>query len=155
MAEITPPEQGYVARVAGPLYLLLFPVPVVCFVAALVTDVAYSSTAFLMWLHFSEWLIAGGLVLGAFAAIALIAEFIAIRKTGAGSVGWAHLALFFAALVVELINAFLHTRDGWTAVVPGGMAFSAVGVVLTLAAVATLFRTRIAWIPHRQLEVMP
>ena len=64
MAEIARHRGNGVARVIAPIYLLLFPIPVVCFVAALVTDIAYSASAYLMWLHFSEWLIAAGLAFG-------------------------------------------------------------------------------------------
>ena len=48
--------------------------------------------------------------------------------------------LFYAALIVELFNAFVHTIDGWTAVVPTGMMLSIIGALLALAAVGALFR---------------
>jgi uncharacterized membrane protein len=158
MAEITTRHvESGVARVTAPIYLLLFPIPVVCFVAALLTDIAYAKSATIMWLNFSEWLIAAGLLFGALAAIVLIVEFLASRAIRTGRTGWAHLVLFFAALIVELFNAFLHTRDGWTAVVPGGMTLSVVGVLLALAAVGTLFTVPVAWVVHRQrhAEVRP
>ena len=69
MAEIQQHTERRVATVTGPMYLLLFPIPVVCFLGALISDIAYSATAFLMWLHFSEWLIAAGLAFGALAAV--------------------------------------------------------------------------------------
>jgi len=147
--------EGGVARVAGPLYLLLFPVPVVLFVAALVSDVAYAKSANIMYLNFSEWLIAAGLLFGALAAIVLVVEFCASRAIRSGGVGWTHLVLFFAALVVELFNMFFHTRDGYTAVVPAGMTLSVIGVLLALASVAALFTVPVAWVVHRRVEVMP
>jgi uncharacterized membrane protein len=147
--------EGGVARVIAPIYLLLFPIPVVCFIAALLTDIAYAKSAYIMWLNFSEWLIDAGLLFGALAAIALIVEFCASRAIRTGRVGWTHLVLFFAALVVELFNAFFHTRDGWTAVVPTGMTLSAIGVLLALAAVATLFTVPVTWVVHRHVEVLP
>ena len=137
------------AGVTGPVYLLLFPIPVVCFLAALVTDIAYASTAYLMWLHFSEWLIAAGLAFGALAALVLLIEFFARPLIRTGAFGWSHLVLFYASLVVELFNALVHTIDGWTAVVPTGMILSVVGAILALAAVGVLFRVPIAWIEHR------
>jgi uncharacterized membrane protein len=143
MADSTVRIESGAARVASPIYLLLFPIPVVCFVAALVTDLAYSATAYLMWLHFSEWLIAAGLAFGVLAALVLLVEFIASRTTRMG-LGWAHLLLFYAALVVELVNSLVHTIDGWTAVVPTGMIASIIGVVLALAATASLFRAPLA-----------
>nr|HET7857798.1 DUF2231 domain-containing protein [Caldimonas sp.] len=153
MAEVITRSESGVARVSGPIYLLLFPVPVVLFVAALVTDIAYAKSASITWLNFSEWLIAAGLLFGALAAIVLIVEFLASRAIRAG-VGWAHLVLFFAALIVELFNMFIHTRDGWTAVVPTGMTLSILGVILAIAAVATLFTVPVVWVVHRRLEVV-
>ena len=138
-----------VASVAAPIYLLLFPIPVVCFLAALITDIAYSASAFLMWLHFSQWLIAAGLAFGALAALMLAIEFFASRAIRAGAFGWTHLVLFYATLVVELFNAFFHTDDGWTAVVPRGMTLSIVGAILALAAVAALFLIPVTWVSHR------
>jgi uncharacterized membrane protein len=143
-------ENSGVARAAAPIYLLLFPVPVVLFIAALVTDIAYAKSASITWLNFSEWLIAGGLVFAVLAAIALIVEFCTSRAIRAG-VGWAHLVLFFAALIVELFNALVHTRDGWTAVVPTGMTLSILGTILAIAAVATLFRIPVTWVVHREV----
>ena len=152
MAEIVARPESAVAGVTGPLYLLLFPIPVVCFVGALVTDVAYAGSAFLMWLHFSEWLMAVGLAFGALAAIVLLIEFFASRAIRAGAFGWTHLVLFYAALVVELFNAFHHTIDGYTAVVPTGLVLSIVGAVLALAAVGVLFFVPVTWFTHREVR---
>jgi len=150
MAETVSHTESGVVRVAAPIYLLLFPIPVVCFVAALVTDVAYSDSASLMWLHFSEWLIAAGLAFGALAALALLVEFLASRAARRGRFGWPHLLLFYGAIVVELFNALVHTIDGWTAVVPTGMTLSVVGAILALAAVASLFRAPVAWVTPQE-----
>lgn len=139
-----------VARLIAPIYLVLFPIPAVCFVAALLTDIVYSAGAFLMWLHFSEWLIAAGLAFGALAALALLLEFFANRFIRAGAIGWWHLALFYAALVVELINSLVHTADGWTAVVPTGLVLSIVGAILVLAAVGTAFFVPVTWVERRK-----
>ena len=155
MAAIDPHRESGVARVTAPIYLLLFPVPVVAFIAALLTDVAYARSGNIMWLNFSEWLVAAGLLIGALAAIVLIVEFIASRAIRTGTLGWTHLLLFVAALVVELFNMFFHTRDGFTAVVPAGMALSIIGVLLALAAVGTLFRLPVTGVVRRRTEVMP
>jgi len=154
MTEVYTRRESGVARATSPIYLLLFPIPVVCFVGALATDLAYSASAYLMWLHFSEWLIATGLAFGALAALALLIEFLARPAIRRGGLGWAHLVLFYAALVVELINALVHTIDGWTAVVPTGMTLSIVGAILAVAAAGTLFRVPVTWVETRR-EVMP
>ena len=140
---------GPVASFTGPIYLLLFPIPVVCFLGAVITDSVYSSTAVIEWLAFSEWLLAAGLFFGLFAAIALLIEFIAndsVRVT----IGWAHLVLFCAALLAELGNSFHHTIDGWTAVVPTGLILSIIGSLLALGAVVTLFRLPVTWVVTRE-----
>ena len=150
MADIAVPLENGLARATAPVYLSLFPIPIVCFLAALVTDIAYSRGAALMWLNFSEWLIAAGLAFGALAALALLVEFFASPLIRRGSTGWIHLLLFYGALVVELFNALVHTSDGWTAVVPTGMSLSAIGALLGLAAAAVLRRLRVTWAPRRE-----
>jgi uncharacterized membrane protein len=152
MAESVKSVRGRVASVAGPIYLLLFPVSVVCFLAALVTDIAYSASALLMWLHFSQWLIAAGIAFGVVAALVLVIEFLASRAIRAGNFGWAHLALFYASLITEIFNAFVHTIDGWTAVVPVGMMLSIGGAILALAAVAALFFVPVTWVEFREVR---
>jgi len=150
MAEIVGHSNRRAASAAGPIYLLLFPIPVVCFLGALATDVAYRSSAFLMWLHFSEWLIAAGLAFGALAALVLLIEFVASGAIRRGRTGWAHLLLFYATLIVELLNAFVHSIDGWTAVVPTGLSLSIIGALLALAAVGALLYVPVTWIELRE-----
>ena len=94
-----------------PISAMFVPVPVVCFVGALITDLAYrGSGGTLLWVNFSSWLIAAGLVFGAIAAVVLLVD--AFR----GAAGWPAFALLLAAWIVEFINSLVHARDGWTAV---------------------------------------
>ena len=124
-------------RIGGyrhPIYSALFPVPVVCFLGVVLTDFAYvQSGGNLLWLAFASWLLLAGLLVGAIAALVLLID--VIRDPLMRSLfGWAHLLLFYAALLVELLNIFIHERDGWTAVVPVGMALSIIGAVAILIA---------------------
>lgn len=150
MAEFVQKKTSPVATVTGPLYLLLFPIPVVCFVGALLTDIVYSGDAVIEWLNFSEWLIAAGLALGAFAALASLVELIAAAPLRTSILGWGHIFLFWAAMVVELFNSLVHSVDGWTAVVPTGLILSVIGSLLAVAAVTTLFFVPVAWVPARE-----
>lgn len=112
-----------------PISAMFVPVPVVCFVGALITDLAYrGSGGTLLWVNFSSWLIAAGLVFGAIAAIVLLVDVFR------GAAGWPAFALLLAAWIVEFINSLVHARDGWTAVVPTGLILSIVGAVLVLIA---------------------
>jgi uncharacterized membrane protein len=116
-----------------PIYSILLAVPIVCFAGGLVTDLVYSSSdGNLLWLDFSSWLIAAGLVFGGVAGLALIIELIRSVRLRRAVGPSASLLLLLAAWIVELINSFVHARDGWTAVVPLGLVLSIAGVVLIL-----------------------
>jgi uncharacterized membrane protein len=134
-----------IAIVRHPIYPILLPVPVVCFLGALLSDIAYvESDGNLLWLAFSSWLLLVGLLVGAIAALVLLIDF--VRSPGMRTTsGWAHLLLFYAALLVELFSTFIHERDGWTAVMPFGLTLSAVAVLLLLVA---------AWLRRPAVEVV-
>jgi uncharacterized membrane protein len=121
-----------IAIARHPIYSMLLPVPVVCFIGALITDLCYQgSGGNLIWVNFSSWLIAAGLFFGAIAGVVLLIDLIRGAARGTG-LGWWHFGLLLAAWIVELINSFVHARDGWTAVVPDGLVLSIVAVLLVL-----------------------
>jgi uncharacterized membrane protein len=118
------------AAIGGqPIHSMLIQFPVVCFTLAFLTDLAYWRTADLMWYRFSAWLLLAGLVFGALAAIAGIIDFLARRELRAQGPGWPHTIGSIAVLILAVINSFLHAGDGWTAIVPWGVALSAVTVI--------------------------
>jgi uncharacterized membrane protein len=110
------------------IHQLLAPFSVAYFTAALVTDLAYWRTAEIMWERFSVWLIAGGLVMAALVAVAAIID-LAFRKQ---MTDWPRTLGFALAVLLSLLNVLVHSRDGYTAVVPTGLTFSAI-VVFILA----------------------
>lgn len=120
--------------IAGHPYSALFlPVPIVCFTGALLTDIAYAnSDGNIQWENFSDWLLAAGLVFGAIAAILMLIDLARLRQLRT-TLGWGSFGLLVVTLVVELINSFVHARDGWTAVVPTGLILSAIGAVLIMS----------------------
>ena len=60
-----------------PIQAMILPVPIVCFIGALVTDLAYyCSGGNLLWLNFSSWLITTGLVFGAVALVVQLVDLI-------------------------------------------------------------------------------
>jgi uncharacterized membrane protein len=133
MAEaVARPPVRLISIVRHPIYSMLLPVPVVCFLGALLTDVAYvDSGGNLAWLAFTSWFLLVGLLFGAIAALVLLIDFIrspAMRRAA----GWTHLLLFYAALLIELLSIFIHSRDGWTAVAGLGLMLSIIGSVLIL-----------------------
>lgn len=134
MAERVEHQPGRRVGIAGHPYSALFlPVPIVCFTGAFLTDVAYSNSGGnLLWVNFSSWLLAAGLVFGAIAAALMLIDLARLPQLRS-TLGWSSLALLIVAWGVELINSFIHARDGWTAVVPLGMILSAIGAVIIMS----------------------
>lgn len=115
-----------------PLHPLLVPFPIVCFVGALITDLAYWRTAFIMWSNFSAWLITAGLVMGGLAALLGLIDYAANRAVRRLRAAPWHMGINIVVMLLELINILVHSRDGWTSVVPEGLALSTISVALLL-----------------------
>jgi len=109
---------------------LLVPFPIAYFTAAFVTDLAYWQTADVMWESFSDWLITAGLVTAGFAAIAFVIDFVGGKRSR--TLAWPHAVGYALAVLLSLLNAFVHSRDGYTAVVPTGLMLSGLVVVILL-----------------------
>ena len=121
------------ANIAGhPLHAMLVPIPATCFVGALVTDIAYAETANMQWANFSVWLLAVGLIVALFAVIAGFIDFLGDRRIRNLNAVWVHAIGNAVALIVEIFNVFIHSRDAYTSVVPTGLILSAVAVVILL-----------------------
>ena len=113
-----------------PLHPMLVPFPIVGFLGALVTDIAYAQTANVQWSNFSIWLITGGLVSGGFAALTGMIDYLGDAQVRQKKPATPHMLLNIAVYVIEIFNAFVHSRDGWTAVVPTGLTLSVLSAVL-------------------------
>ena len=115
-----------------PLYAMLVPIPYVCFVATLITDIVYWQSAAILWADMSAWLLLVGLIVSLFAAPAGMIDFFGdprIRKLRAA---WIHAIGNVTALVLSIFNALIHTRDAYTSVVPSGLILSALVVAILL-----------------------
>jgi uncharacterized membrane protein len=103
------------------------------FTGALVTDLAYWQTLNVLWERFSIWLITAGLILAGLAAIAYVISLAGSRKIERPA--WPGVVGYAIAALLSLVNAFVHSRDAYTAVVPTGLMLSGlVVVVLVLTA---------------------
>lgn len=103
----------------------------VLLIAAFGTDYAYYTTLLWQWANFSAWLITAGLIVTLVAGILLLVDF-ATRR--ARRLNWASFILVAAGILLSLINAFVHSRDAWTSVVPQGILLSAASTILLLIA---------------------
>jgi uncharacterized membrane protein len=128
---INEPALRPTAQVARrPIHPMLVPVPIVCFIGALVTDIAYVCTAEMMYADFSAWLLLVGIVFGVLAAIAGLIDFLGNRLIRQQAPAWPHLIGNVAVLVVAFFNNMIHTRDAWTSVMPAGLILSIVTVLI-------------------------
>lgn len=115
-----------------PIHLMLASFPLVCFVGALLTDIAYWQTAEMMWADFSAWLLAVGLLTGVLAAIAGIIASISSPSIRRAPL-WLHVGGNLIVLGLAFANSLIHSRDAWTSVVPTGLMLSALTVLVLLA----------------------
>lgn len=121
------------ATIAGhPIHPMLVPFPIAFFTLALVMDVAYWQTSNLTWKHFAEWLLFAGLLIGALAAAAGVFDFLSSHEIRARRPAWPHAIGNVIVMLLAFINSFVHARDGWTGVVPTGLALSVATVLLLL-----------------------
>ena len=111
---------------------MLVPVPIACFIGALLTDITYYVTAEMMWADFSSWLLVVGVIFGVLAAIAGLVDFLGNRLIRTQTPAWLHLIGNLLVLVLSFFNALIHTRDAWTSVVPTGLILSVIVVLILL-----------------------
>jgi len=120
-----------------PIHRMLVSFSAAYFVGALVTDIVYWRMPDVMWERFSIWLIAAGLIVAGLAAIAYVIDLAGRRRIDRPA--WPRVVGYALAVLLALTNAFVHSRDGYTAVVPTGLMLSAL-VVVVLALTALVAR---------------
>jgi uncharacterized membrane protein len=111
---------------------MLVPIPIACFVGTFATDLAYWSTANMQWAVISSWLLTVGLIVALFAVIAGLIDFLGDRRIRDLRAVWIHAGGNALALILSIFNAFVHSRDGYTSVVPTGLILSALVVLILL-----------------------
>lgn len=123
----TPPLPAR-SRVAHAAYALLNPIPFGFFVAALVFDITYARSGEILWVKAAAWLIVIGLL---FAILPRLINLVHVWRPANRAPGAEKLefGLNLAAIVAAIVNAFVHSRDAYTAV-PQGVWLSALTVLL-------------------------
>jgi uncharacterized membrane protein len=113
-----------------PILPMLVPFPIACFAGALFTDLMYWRSVDVMWERFSIWLITVGLIMAGVAVIAGVIDLALGKRFRA--LGWPHAVGYALAVLLSLMNAFVHSRDAYTAVVPMGLTLSGLVVIILL-----------------------
>jgi uncharacterized membrane protein len=115
--------------VAESIYGLLNPIPFGCFVAALIFDIIYSETAVMLWDKGAAWLIVFGLLFAVVPRLVNLTQVWITSRRTATRTDKLDFWLNLFAIVVAIVNAFVHSRDAY-AVVPAGMWLSVCTVIL-------------------------
>jgi uncharacterized membrane protein len=119
------------ARIGGhPIHPMLVPVPIVCFVGVFFTDLAYWRSANMQWANMSAWLLTVGLLVSVLVVIAGLIDFLGERRIRALRAAWIHAVGNALVLILSILNAFIHSRDGYTSVVPEGLLLSTAVVII-------------------------
>ncbi|MDB5459690.1 MAG: hypothetical protein JWO72_1431 [Caulobacteraceae bacterium] len=98
-------------------------------IAAFATDVIYCQTLLFQWNNFSIWLLLAGLIVAGLAGLALLLD---VARGRIEAMAWGRFAGFTAAALLALLNAFVHSRDAYTAVAPDGLELSGLVTVILL-----------------------
>ena len=121
------------ATIAGhPIHPLLVPLPIGFWVGAFLTDIAYVIWPWASWAYFSSWLIAAGIGTAILAAIFGFIDFFGEPRIRQIRKAWYHMIGNLIAVVLSVVNLFVHNRDGALAVVPLGITLSGIVVLLLL-----------------------
>jgi len=120
-------------RLGGrPLHAMLAPVPIMCFVGTLITDIVYWQTAAMLWADMSDWLLLAGLLVSVIAVSAGLIDFLRDPRIRRLRAAWIHAIGNVTAIVLSVFNCLIHTRDAYTSVVPSGLILSALVVLILL-----------------------
>ena len=130
-------------RPLHPLHAILLAFPFPLFLGALLSDLAYRASFQVQWANFASWLIAGGLLVGAFALLWALVD---LFRKGHARKGrpTLYFVLLLAMWVIGFVNALVHAKDAW-ATMPEGLYLSAITALLALGAAwigYSGFRTR-------------
>jgi len=111
---------------------MLVTLPIGFLVGAFLTDVAYVMWPWATWAYFSSWLIATGIVTALLAAIFGFIDFFGEPRIRQIRKSWYHMIGNLLAVVLSIVNLFVHNRDGAMAVIPLGISLSTIVVLILI-----------------------
>ena len=114
---------------ASAVFNILDPIPYGCFFAALIFDIVYFRSGTILWVHAAAWLIALGLVVAIVPRLINLAQVWFTSRAFATGVDRLDFLLNLIAIVIAIVNAFVHSRDAYGSM-PEGVWLSAATVIL-------------------------
>jgi uncharacterized membrane protein len=118
-----------------PLNAVLLAGALALFLGALLSDIVYFRSYQIQWNNFASWLLAGALVVGAFALVAAIVGLFRVRGRAWPVV---YALLLLAVWILGFIDALVHARDAFAAM-PAGLVLSVIVVILACVALWIAF----------------
>lgn len=124
------------AAIAGhPIHPMLIPFPVALLFLVAATDVAFAAGAGVFWAQVSYYMLWGGIISGALAAVFGLVDFVSIKRARSHRQGWLHVLAMVSVIALAVVNLLLRLDDVAAAVVPSGLILSVVGAgILVLGA---------------------
>ncbi|QOW22942.1 MULTISPECIES: DUF2231 domain-containing protein [Lysobacteraceae] len=123
----------------APLHSFLLGGAITLFIAAMLSDWAYSTSYEIQWNNFASWLIAGALVLTALAVVWGFVDF--FRNDGGQTRGLVYPVLLLITWILGFINALVHAKDAWASM-PEGLVLSIIVVLLACIAAGAASMSR-------------
>lgn len=117
-----------------PLHPMLIPFPIAFLSGAVASDAAYLYLHDPFWALMSFWLLVGGVVMGAGAALAGLSDFSLVRDIRRHLSGWSHMVSAVVMLSLATVNLLQRLGDPAAAVWPWGLLLSV--ITLFMLAVA-------------------
>lgn len=115
-----------------PLNAILLAFPTAMFAGGLVADIAFLASAEIQWSNFAAWMIAAALLFGGMVLLWAIVDL--VRKGRLGAPSLAYPVALGVMWVAGLINAFQHSKDGWSSVGSVGLVLSVLSTFAALVA---------------------
>lgn len=121
------------ASIAGhPLHPMLIPFPIAFFVATLLCDLAFWSSANPAWVTATIWLLGAGVISGLLAAVAGLVDVLGSSQVRHLKIAWLHAVGNVVVVLIEAYNWYVRIAHGGDAVLPKGIILSAVVVLILL-----------------------
>ncbi len=119
------------AAIAGhPIHPMVIPFPIAMLVLVPITDILFATTGRAFWSVASYYLLWGGVLTGALAAVIGLVDFISVRRVRQVAAGWIHLGANVVVMSIAVINLVLRADNVIRHVAPTGLALSIVTAAL-------------------------
>lgn len=129
--------------------LIVFPVALLSLVP--VTDIVFLATRDPFWARVSFYLLIGGLVSAAIAAVFGLVDFLGIHQARSHRAGWAHVFTNVGVMTLGLVNLLLRTSTSSLTVPEDGLLLSL--LTAALLAVGGWYGGELAY--RHRIGVMP